>query len=341
MTERTCIQWYGQKTNSYFKKVGVKQGCPLSPRLFTLTMHNILLRVASQVGKFQINNMNMSLPIILAFADDILLITENDNEVELFIDTFSEQLRQAGMNLNTKKTELLIRDPGNNEIADKPVKFGKYVLNSKQQIKYLGSIITSGLDRPDTVKIRINKALAVTNIINPFLKKHSVPWEIRKILFNTVICPTLLYSLKTCALTKANRVALRRAERKIIRILTTDLRELHDIPPRMLIDAKTITKKIKAAQIRYWAHILRRPDNSLLQDALQLDLGDKKVGRPCYTFNDTLRTTLEMTQLSVEDWYALTTDKTKIKTKCKDIYTLEEPSDADTENSSSENDEET
>ncbi|GFO19285.1 retrovirus-related pol polyprotein from type-1 retrotransposable element r2 [Plakobranchus ocellatus] len=85
-------------------KRGVRQGCVLSPDLFSLCseiiMRNLENHPGIKVGGQNINN--------LRYADDTVLISENKEDLQKLLNIFEEESRKKGLELNSKKTEMML-----------------------------------------------------------------------------------------------------------------------------------------------------------------------------------------------------------------------------------------
>ena len=79
---------------SAFQKIkrGVRQGCVLSPDLFSL-YSEIVMR---NVGGHNINN--------LRYADDTVLISENEKDLQQLLNIVESKSKEKGLELNSKKT---------------------------------------------------------------------------------------------------------------------------------------------------------------------------------------------------------------------------------------------
>jgi hypothetical protein len=114
-------------------------------------------------------------------------------------------------------------------------------------------------------------------------------WQITRLLYKMVIEPSMSYGLKCAALTKANRRKLRRYERIILRDMINNSGtspspgKVHDV-----LEGKAITKRIKCLRMCYLGHILRRPNAHLLKAAYRYKAKKLKVGRPIFTWEDSL-----------------------------------------------------
>lgn len=106
LSERTNIQWFGQTTESVQKTRGVKQGCPISPFLFTIALHSIIERTVSILGNYNIQGLSMDLPMILAYADDLIILSESISELNSFLSTFIPLADTLGQELNEQKCEI-------------------------------------------------------------------------------------------------------------------------------------------------------------------------------------------------------------------------------------------
>ena len=78
---------------------GVRQGCVLSPALFNLytdiIFRNIDQRPGIKIGGHTINN--------LRYADDTVLLAENETELQQILDTVKTQSERYGLFINVKK----------------------------------------------------------------------------------------------------------------------------------------------------------------------------------------------------------------------------------------------
>ncbi|GBP69130.1 hypothetical protein EVAR_47405_1 [Eumeta japonica] len=74
LKEHTSILWFGQNPK-YHQRKRVKQGCPLSPRLFTIVLDDVLRTLEELVSEVRLDqDAEINLPVILSFADDIIII---------------------------------------------------------------------------------------------------------------------------------------------------------------------------------------------------------------------------------------------------------------------------
>ena len=102
------------KINNYISEPlkiekGVRQGCVLSPALFTLytdiIFRNIDQRPGIKIGGHTINN--------LRYADDTVLLAENETELQQILDTVKTQSERYGLFMNVeKKTQKVWYSPG-------------------------------------------------------------------------------------------------------------------------------------------------------------------------------------------------------------------------------------
>ncbi|GBP81196.1 hypothetical protein EVAR_31528_1 [Eumeta japonica] len=97
-----------------------------------------------------------------------------------------------------------------------------------------------------------------------------------------------------------------------------------------ILEGKTITKIIKVRRICYYGHLLRRDQPHILNSALRYTTTERKVGRPIYTWEDSLRQDLNYHNRNQEEWDTLAQNKMEMKKAADELYQLPE---TDTESS--------
>lgn len=105
----------------------------------------------------------------------------------------------------------------------------------------------------------------------PYLHSLKSPFSILRMLYNTVLMPSLTYGLNATSLTKVNRSSLARREHMMIQtVANISEPPMHGHSVNFLLNGKTINKRVSAYRLRYYCHILRRPDHSILKRGLRL-----------------------------------------------------------------------
>ncbi|GFO31268.1 endonuclease-reverse transcriptase [Plakobranchus ocellatus] len=103
--EQTAAMRIENKTSTFQDiKRGVRQGCVLSPDLFSLyseiIMRNLENHPGIKVGGQNIND--------LRYADDTVLIPENKDHLQKLLNIVEKESRKKRLELNSKKTEVMV-----------------------------------------------------------------------------------------------------------------------------------------------------------------------------------------------------------------------------------------
>lgn len=126
---------------------GVRQGCILSPFLFNLYADRIFkdgisdLDLGIKVNGKQINN--------LKYADDTVILAENVEDLQLFLNRISQSSHEAGLSINIDKTKLETKMVFSRQSHDSASLHldGKDIEHATL-FKYLGCLITENRTPP-------------------------------------------------------------------------------------------------------------------------------------------------------------------------------------------------
>lgn len=257
-----------RKSDPFSIERGVRQGDPVSPKLFTALLEHIFRKLEWDSIGLNINGERLS---NLRFADDIVLLSENHDELQYMLRTLDEQSRECGLAMNPEKTCILT----NGEQKDILIQGTK--MSYVSDYIYLGQNITMQGWAIKEVERRVAKAWNKYWSLKDVFKSK-LPLRLKKKAFDSVVLPTLLYGCQTWPLTKLIinklKVFQRSAERSMLGLKLTDRVRAVDIRRKTnLIDAVKMACSLKW---RWAGHISRVRDGRWSERVLHWQVRDAK-----------------------------------------------------------------
>ncbi|GFS18525.1 endonuclease-reverse transcriptase [Elysia marginata] len=206
--EQTAAMRVEGEVSSFQKiKRGVRQGCVLSPDLFSLYSEVIMRHIEDypgiKVGGHNINN--------LRYADDTVLIAENESDLQKLLDVVYSESQKKGLELNSKKTEVMVISRKANSLPVN-VTVNKNKLTQRENFKYLGTLISSD-GRSDTeIQARIAQAKTTFQKMKSILTNPYVSIQTRKRVLECYIEPILMYGSEAWIITNKFKKKLEAVE---------------------------------------------------------------------------------------------------------------------------------
>ena len=106
-----------QMFSSWFDtRFGVRQGDTLSPTLFNIFLNDLVTDIKNLHCRIETDEFSLS---VLCYADDIVIITENGDNMQIVLDYIAVWCRKWRMKVNTKKRRLCMY-AGNHVNLHKP-----------------------------------------------------------------------------------------------------------------------------------------------------------------------------------------------------------------------------
>ena len=136
------IKWCNSTGEFLGMNQGVRQGGVLSPLLFKLYIDDILNELVKlDVGcKFGLSRVNA-----IAYADDIVLISNSIETLEIIYKKFKENIDNLDLMMNANKSKCMIFTSGNKKPELKSIKLGNQEFEVVDSYKYLGNVIQFNL----------------------------------------------------------------------------------------------------------------------------------------------------------------------------------------------------
>lgn len=128
----------GKITKSFPINQGVRQGCVLSPLLFNIFMAELAKDLMALKNGLMMDNYKIN---SIFWADDIVLLCENGDELNNMIKVITEYCKVNKLTINCKKTKCLIFNKTGRLIREN-IYLNGTVLENVRQYKYLGFVFT-------------------------------------------------------------------------------------------------------------------------------------------------------------------------------------------------------
>ena len=283
--QKATVRINGALSNPVSIERGVRQGCPLSPDLFSLYGEFIMREIDGmdgvKVGGININN--------IRYADDTVLVAESERELQLLVDRVKEASEERGLKINVGKTESVVFTKGEARPRCR-IFIGNEEIKQKNSFVYLGSKLTADGRSEEEISRRINEAKRAFQKMGGLLKNRHMSLETRKRALKTYVWSVLLYGCETWTISKTMTKRLEAAEmwmwRRMLRISWTDRVTNEEVLRRMGV-GRGLMKHIRERQLRFLGHVMRRGEleNVCLTGRVE---GTRSRGRPREKYMDGL-----------------------------------------------------
>ncbi len=300
----------GQEMSDWINiKRGVRQGCVLSPELFSLYTEMIMRKIKHmdgvKIGGFNINN--------IRYADDTAIITDSEQKLQTLMNKLVKESRNFGLEINRSKTFSMVISKKSQNPKCK-IKIDGTQIKQVEKFEYLGSLITSDGKSDKEIKRRIGIAKTVFKSMSKVVSTRNINNKTKLRLIKCYIWSTMMYGCETWTISEAMKKQLEATEmwtlRRMLKISWIRMMKNDDILRRAGTE-RQLMKSIVQRQCSFLGHVLRRRgiEHQVVTGKVE---GKRERGRQRLTFLEWLSKCLGKKRVEI---IRLVENKTK-KTNC-------------------------
>ena len=261
---------------------GVRQGDPISPKLFTAAIEEVFKKAELEQRGMMIDGESLT---DLRFADDVVTPTIGVKNNEAQLNIINEESKKIGLAIHRGKTKFIA-----NFSTDEKIFIEGIEIEKVESYKYLGQTISVENRTLEEVLTRIKMGWSVFYKYREIFLDKDLPMSLKRKVYNQCVIPTLSYGAQTWSLTKeiVNKISIcqRAMERKMLGI------KLQDKIPNKEIREKTklndILEVITRSKWKWAGHVARMSDNrwTIRSTEWQVREGKRSRGRPKRRWQD-------------------------------------------------------
>ena len=288
MENRIQAEINGELTNPIPAGNGIRQGDSLSPLLFNIIMDEIIKKVSKlrgyKMGEKKIN--------ILCYADDAVLVAENEDDLQRLLHQFNLVAKSFNMVISASKSKCMTTSK--TPLRCK-LEVNGSIIQQEMRFKYLGIELSGYGDVEAEVREQTTRATKIAGCLNATIwRNKNIGIEAKSRIYKTAIRPIMTYTAETRPETAKTKRLLE----------TTEIKVLRGIAGKTLLDRETSENIRRTCEIeedincwvlkrkKQWnEHISRMEEKRIVRIARDKSpTGRRSIGRPRKRWCDNLST---------------------------------------------------
>ena len=278
--DKSCVRNGNEVSESFNCKVGIKQGCILSPTLFNIYMHDFPKSLNETADK-DVPRLDQDCPVnSLLYADDIILTSTSANGLQLKLDLLNHYCQVNNLEVSKEKTKVMIFNSNGRKLT----RFKFHISGDDIEIvtayKYLGlTLSTNGLFNLAKTELKKAALRALFSLKSSLGVNFNLDVKLTTQLFEIYIKPILLYCSEIWGLDgKFNemRDPIEQVHSKFCKILLGVSKNAVNKACRAELGRYLLQNDVIKANLAYWFRIIKLEQSRLTKLAYHESRKQKK-----------------------------------------------------------------
>jgi hypothetical protein len=205
----------GERSNPMVTTLGCKQGGPMSPKLFSIYVNEMIEIISTTSNICSIGEINSG---IILYADDTTIICPTPDDLRATLRRIEEYCLKHEISINTKKTKCMVFGSKQQINHNEEIYINNLKLDFVDKFKYLGVWLRNNLNCNDHIKSRKATAIAAAYKLNALgINSNILNAELKSFLINVYCRSSLQYGIENSYLNESDYKEMTSIEARIIK----------------------------------------------------------------------------------------------------------------------------
>ena len=311
---RACVR-NGSEVSDWFPvKVGLRQGCVMSPWLFNVYMDGVVREVNVRASGRGVSVLGVNGAVCqvsqLLFADDTALVADSEENLRKLVAEFGRVCERRKLKVNIAKSKVMkcsrrVDDDDDGGGGGINVCLNGEKLEEVSEFKYLGSHVADDGSMEREVGYRLGEGSKVLGAVRGVMKGRSLSRNAKRCLYERVIVPTVTYGAETWSMREAERKRLEvfemRCLRSMVGVTRMDRVRNEEVRRRAGVSVP-LSARVDGMMLRWFGHMERMDEGRMVKRVMNSEVsGNRGRGRPRCVWMDGVKRAVEKRGVSVQE----------------------------------------
>ena len=313
---RACVRVGNKVSESFEVKMGLRQGCVMSPWLFNMYMDGVVREVYSRVDGMGVKMRGEGdrewMLSQLLFADDTALVAESAEQLQCLVREFGRVCERRKLRVNVDKSKVMCVGE-NVEPSLLNITLNGERMEVVNSFKYLGSCFSSDGGVKEDVSMRVGEGMKTFGAMKNMWKSRSLNVEVKRELYERIVVPTVMYGSETWGMKVEERNKLDVAEMKCLRSMcgvTRMDRVRNEVVRERVGVPERLSERVDRKVLKWFGHVERMGNERLTKRVYVSEVeGERGRGRPPFRWRDGVRRACAEREIGLEEARGLCLDR--------------------------------